>query len=330
MRRVGHAPRSPRRQPRHAERTGSWPAPGRVVVSGFRDRPARAPRRHFPPRETLDERTAEFPGEPGHRLPPAPLHQRAQARARGTADHQRGQGRPRLGRPGQAVHRGPGRPLVYGARLRRGSADRRRHPADAQDRLHLQLRPKVAPFGHRPFGEADRDRAGAHVEGLLQQLRLRGQRHRDQADLVLQQRHRPAREEEDHQPRQGLSRHHHRRRQPHRSALQPHGLRSADQEHPAHRLSAPLSLRPRGRERGGLRHPPGGRVGADDPRRRARDRRRLHRRAGHGRRRRYRSAQDLLGKYSAGSQEVRHSADRRRGDLRFRAHRRPSASSPIS
>ena len=43
-------------------------------------------------------------------------------------------------------------------------------------------------------------RAGADEQGVLRQLRLRGQRHRHQDGLVLQQRARPAEEEEDHRP----------------------------------------------------------------------------------------------------------------------------------
>ncbi len=43
-------------------------------------------------------------------------------------------------------------------------------------------------------------RAGADEQGVLRQLRLRGQRHGDQDGLVLQQRARPAAQEEDHRP----------------------------------------------------------------------------------------------------------------------------------
>ena len=49
-------------------------------------------------------------------------------------------------------------------------------------------------------------------------LGLGGQRQPGQARLVLQQRPRPPEEEEDHRPHQGLSRRHHRLRQPHRPA----------------------------------------------------------------------------------------------------------------
>src|SRR3546814_6186525 len=53
----------------------------------------------------------------------------------------------------------------------------------------------------------------------------------------------PAAEEEDHQPHQGLSRRHHRRRQPDRDALRADRLRRSDPEHHSHRLSSLLSLR---------------------------------------------------------------------------------------
>ena len=54
-------------------------------------------------------------------------------------------------------------------------------------------------------------------QGLLRQLRLRGQRHRRQDGLVLQQRARPAAEEEDHRAAARLSRRHRRRGQPDRA-----------------------------------------------------------------------------------------------------------------
>ena len=76
--------------------------------------------------------------------------------------------------------------------------------AEAAKRQMEKL-PYTHSFAHRSSraddragGEAGRDRAGADHHGLLRQFRLRGDRHRDQADLVLQQRPRPAREEEDH------------------------------------------------------------------------------------------------------------------------------------
>ena len=54
--------------------------------------------------------------------------------------------------------------------------------------------------GDRARREAQGDRAGADLEGVLLQFRLGGQRHPGQARLVHQQRARPAEQEEDHQP----------------------------------------------------------------------------------------------------------------------------------
>ena len=65
---------------------------------------------------------------------------------------------------------------------------------------------------------------------------------------------RPAAQEEDRQPPQGLSRRHHRGRLAHGAAQQSPRFRPADRGHPAHGLPAPLSLRARRRERGGILH----------------------------------------------------------------------------
>ncbi len=51
---------------------------------------------------------------------------------------------------------------------------------------------------HRARRAIDRARAGGNGQSALRELRLRGERHGDQARLVLQQCHRPAEEEEDH------------------------------------------------------------------------------------------------------------------------------------
>ena len=59
------------------------------------------------------------------------------------------------------------------------------------------LRPQPRP-GDRARREAEGDRAGPDLEGVLHQLRLGGERHPGQARLVHEQRARPAEEEEDH------------------------------------------------------------------------------------------------------------------------------------
>ena len=92
------------------------------------------------------------------------------------------------------------------------------------------------------------------VEGVLRQLRLRGQRHRHQDGVVHEQCAGPAAEEEDRLAHQGLSRRHRGGGEPHRPAQQPPLLRPADLGHPAHQLPALLPLRPGRRERGAVRH----------------------------------------------------------------------------
>ena len=91
------------------------------------------------------------------------------------------------------------------------------------------------------------------VEGVLRQLRLRGQRHRRQDGVVHEQCARPAAEEEDRLAHQGLSRHHRGVGEPHRPAAQPPLVRPADRRHPAHELPALLPLRQGRRDRGAVR-----------------------------------------------------------------------------
>ena len=55
--------------------------------------------------------------------------------------------------------------------------------------------------GDRACREAQGDRAGADLEGVLLQFRLGGERQPDEARLVHEQCARPAGQEEDHQPR---------------------------------------------------------------------------------------------------------------------------------
>ena len=101
-------------------------------------------------------------------------------------------------------------------------------------------------------------------------------------------------EEEDHLAPARLPRRHRGVGEPDRAARQPSRLRPADRPHPAHRLPAPLALRRRGRERGGLRLPARRQPGAADRARRPGHHRRDVRRAGDGCRRGHRAAGDLL------------------------------------
>ena len=77
--------------------------------------------------------------------------------------------------------------------------------------------------------------------------------------------------------------------------------------------------RPWTRDAFGLRLRPG--AGGEDPRARARERRRVHRRAGAGCRRRDHPARQLLARDPADLPQVRHPAGHRRGDLRLRPAR---------
>jgi 4-aminobutyrate--pyruvate transaminase len=73
---------------------------------------------------------------------------------------------------------------------------------------------------------------------FFRQFGLRGQRHPGQAVLVRQQFPRPHRKEEDHQPREGISRRDDRSREPHRPSRQPEELRPAARFRALHGLSA--------------------------------------------------------------------------------------------
>ena len=83
--------------------------------------------------------------------------------------------------------------------------------ADAQAAFLPRLQRQVARPDDRPGGDAAGTRAGAHEQGVLRQLRLRGERLGHQDGLVHEQCAGAAGEEEDHRAGEGLSRHHHRR-----------------------------------------------------------------------------------------------------------------------
>ena len=161
------------------------------------------------------------------------LHQRRGPRGAGAAYHRGRRRHLRHRRQRQALYRGAGRPVVHVARLQRAQAGRGGGQADARNPLLPQLRPQDDAAGHRARRAADRDDAGADVEGVLHQLGLGGQRHPGQDDLVLQQRAGPARKEEDHLAAPGLPRRHRRRRQPHRPALRAERVRRSHRQHHA-------------------------------------------------------------------------------------------------
>ena len=239
-----------------------------------------------------------------------PAHHRARPR------------RLRHGRRRQGIYRGHGRPVVGGAGLQQRAAGDGGLRADEAAAVLSRLQPALPRARHQPRREAEGDGAGRDVEGVLRQLRLRGQRHRHQDGVVHEQCAGPAAEEEDRLAHQGLSRRHRGGGEPDRPAHQPPLLRPADRRHPAHELPALLPLRPGRRERGAVRHAlRRGARGADHQGRRRRPGRRHDLRAGDGRRRRDRAAQGLLREDPGGVPQVRHAVHRRRGDLRLRPHR---------
>ncbi len=182
--------------------------------------------------------------------------------------------------------------MVHRARLRQRGTRRNSRGADAQALVRASVHGQEPRSGDRIGGEAQGDRAGADLESFFLQFRIGGERHPDQACLVFQQCARPAAQEEDHQPRQGLSRRHRRRGLAHRPPRQSSRLRPAAAGLSARRLPAPLPLRQRRRERGGVREPARRRTRRDDHQGRPGHGGGLHRRAGDGRRRRYRAAPD--------------------------------------
>jgi len=98
---------------------------------------------------------------------------------------------------------------VHGARLRqtRSWSRPRRRKMRKLSFAHLFTGKEPRP-GDRAGRKAQGDRAGADLQGCSSAIRLGGERHAGQARLVSQQRARPADQEEDRQPDQGLSRRH--------------------------------------------------------------------------------------------------------------------------
>ena len=106
-------------------------------------------------------------------------------------DHPR-QGRAGLGRRRQGLHRERRRPVVR----RLGFDNERLVQAAANQMRKLPFYHAFTAKSHEPMIELAEmliaARAGADEQGVLRQFRLRGERHRDQAGLVPQQRARPA------------------------------------------------------------------------------------------------------------------------------------------
>ena len=156
---------------------------------------------------------------------------------------------------------------------------------------------------------------------LLRQLRLGSERHRHPPRAPLLASAGQAEQAHVHRPHAGVSRQHARGREPRRHAA--HARARARRCCPSSRTS---------RIRTGTRWAASCRArSSDSSSARALEekilelgpgqRRRVHRRAGAGRRRRDRSAADVLAGDSADLSQVRRAAGRRRSHLRFRAHR---------
>ena len=201
----------------------------------------------------------------------------------GAADHRGRQGdlRPRSRR--QRVHRRPCRSVVHRARLRQRAPHPGGRHADEEAALLPHLLPPLQHARDRARRAPALNRPGADGEGVVRQLRLRGERPHDEVRVVLQQRDGAAGEEKDHRPAQGLPRHRNLLGEPHRSARRAQGIRPPDQERHPHRRPPSLRRCARGRVGRGIRHPARGGARAAHPRRGSRDRRRLHCRARDGR-----------------------------------------------
>ena len=211
--------------------------------------------------------------------------------------------------------------VVRVARLCVGAAGAGGVRADAQAWLLPSVSRHDAGERGRSGGETIVDRAGADEQGAVPMLRLRGERYRDQAGVVLPRRDRQAGKAQDHRPAHGVSRQHLGLDLGVGQARHARRFRPAVPGVPAHRIPALLPPPRNRRKRGTVRHAHGRRAGTTDPARGSGNLRRLHRRAGDGRGRRDRAASHLLGEDAGGHSQIRHAVHRRRGDLRVRPHR---------
>ena len=127
------------------------------------------------------------------------------------------------------------RALLRQCRLRPPEDRRRDRRAGEEPRLLPRLcRPRHRGLDHARQDD-HRPRAEGHEPRLFRPVRLGRQRDQHQADLVLQQRPRPAREEEDHLALARLSRLRRDDRLADRARALPQRLRPAARADPAHR-----------------------------------------------------------------------------------------------
>ena len=264
--------------------------------------------------------------DPRHRDPGPSLHQPGGvARDRPAGDRAR-QGRLRLRHRRQALHRGHGRAVVHGARLRQRGAGRGRGGADAQARLRhlftgkshdpaIELAEKLKEMAPVPISKVFFCNSGSEANDTQIKLvwymnNALGRPDKKKIISRLKGYH-------------GVTI---ARRLAHRPAAQPRGFRPADRRHPAH-VGCPHHYR--FAQDGESEEEFATRLAAEleetDPARGARHGRRLHRRAGDGRGRRDRAAEDLFREDQAVCEKYDIYMICRRGDLRLRPARRASS-----
>ncbi len=197
--------------------------------------------------------------------------------------------------------------MVREHRLRAQGTRPGRRAADGGAGLLQHLLPDDPRPRHRPCGRDRQARPRRPEPRLLRGLRVRGERHQHPPRPPLLGRDGQALAQDDHRPLERLPRLDHGRRQPWRDEADPRPRRQ-DRRDRAHR---PALLVGRGRrhDRRRLRHRPRAGPGEEDPRGRARQRGRLHRRADPGRAG-DRAAAHLLGRDPAHLRPLRHPADR--------------------
>ena len=231
--------------------------------------------------------------------------------------HGRGGGSLRLQRQGRALHGRHRRALVRQHRLwpgGDGAGDRR---PGAPHPLLLDLHAPDHAAGRGACGEACRARAGLHQPRLLRHRRVDGERHRHPRDSLLFQPPGQADQEEDHLACRRLSRLDIPRDDHDRGQVRPRRLRPRARPRAPHPGAAHVPAAGR-HERGRVLRREGSGPREQDPGARAGERRLLHRRADHGRRRRDRASARLPRPHQGGVREVRGALHLGRGGDRIR------------
>ncbi len=167
-----------------------------------------------PHRRTLRDLYSELDRGPRCRQPRAHADQPSHPPAGGPAGHCARRGLPRVRRYRARLHRSGGGAVVRLARFRLRAARQGRLRADAKARLLPPLSPPLDRAGHRAGGSASQDRAGSDGPRHLPMLGVGGERHRNQARLVLLGCRRGAAAHQDHLAPDGVSRQYLRGREP--------------------------------------------------------------------------------------------------------------------